>query len=164
MAITTANNFWLSLSKRQILDDVGFTVLKNLPEICVIKSDALLSNTVGYTHPILPKFQDYYLMVGIVQLCGYDSAHNELFCDKLRRGVQSEYVNYYYDSDKYNLNLITSKHSSLDDENQVSSFVTLFATKKLYKIIDVYITDIVKNPNGDWYDYNIKIKYLEEKK
>lgn len=166
MIITTANKFWLSLSPQDVLKgNVGITVFDALPDIVKIKNSAQpFDAATNMVHPILPKFQDRYLMVCIKsdKLGAWDEAgQSRYYYDNLRKGVKSDYCNFYYDDNKYTMRLITSAHNELYDSGQVTVLSTLFANKKLHRILDISITDI-KYSTSEPTSYNIKIRYLED--
>lgn len=168
MAITTANKFWLSLSPRDVLKgNVGITVMDVLFNTVDIKNSSQpFEAAVNMVHPVLPKFQDLYLMVAIKSdnLGPWDEAgQSRYYYDNLRKGVESEYCNFVYDSDKYTMNLITSAHMAVTDASSVTVLSTLFANKKLHRILDISVTDI-KTSVSEPPTYNIKIRYLENKK
>lgn len=169
MAITTANKFWLSLSPQNVLKgNVGITVMQGVVNTLEIKNSTqpfdAASNMV---HPVLPKFQDLYLMVAIKSdnLGPYDEEGRlRYYYDNLRKGVESEYCNFVYDSDKYAMNLITSAHNAATDATSVTRLSTLFTNKKLHRILDISVTDIKPATASEPPTYNIKIRYLEDKK
>lgn len=61
------------------------------------------------------------------------------------------------------MNVITSSMSLMEFSSTLLTTSGLFAKKKLYKILDVYITDI-KVDESVGYTFNLKIRYLEYKK
>ena len=169
MAITTANKFWLSLSPQDVLKgNVGIAIQKDLVNTLDIKASTQpFDFAINMAHPVLPKFQDLYLMVVIKSdnLGSYDEfGQNRYYYDNLRKGVKSDYCNFYYDSDKYTISLITSSHNEMTDATGVEVLSKLFANKKLYRILDIYITDIVKPTTNDPMTYNIKVRYLAKNK
>lgn len=168
MAIAGANKFWLSLSPQDILKgNVGITVMSGLVISPDIKASVQpFDAATNMAHPVLPKFQDRYLMVVIKSdnLGPFDEdGRLRYYYDNLRKGVESEYCNFYYDSDKYTMNLITSAHNEMTDGSSVTVLSTLFANKKLHRILDIFVTDI-KTSTTDPATYNVKIRYLEDKK
>lgn len=168
MAIAGANKFWLSLSPQSILKgNVGITVMSGIIISPDIKASVQpFDSANNMVHPVLPKFQDRYLMVAIKsdKLGPFDEdGRLRYYYDNLRKGVESEYCNFVYDSDKYTMNLITSAHNEMSDATSVTLLSTLFANKKLYRILDIFITDIVKTGQEPT-SYNIKIRYLEKNK
>ena len=168
MGITTANKFWLSLSKQDILKgNVGITVMEGVVIASQIKSTlAPFDAASSMVHPVLPKFQDLYLMVAIKRdnLGLHDENGRILYYDNLRKSVESEYCNFVYDSDKYIMHLITSAHSIITDATSVTVLSTLFTNKKLHRILDIYVTDIKPSTESEPATYNITIRYLEDKK
>lgn len=166
MAITTANKFWLSLSPQDVLKgNVGITVMREMVNTLDIKNSSQPFGTAtNMVHPVLPKFQDRCLMVAIKSnnLGPYDEkGQNRYYYDNLRKGVESEYCNFIYDSDKYTMKQITSAHNESRDEVDITILSTLFANKKLYRILDISVTDI-KTSASEPATYNIKIRYLED--
>lgn len=169
MAITTANKFWLSLSPQDVLKgNVGIAIQKQLVNTLDIKASVQpFDMAINMAHPVLPKFQDLYLMVVIKSdnLGPWDEAGQlRYYYDNLRTGVKSDYCNFYYDSDKYTISLITSAHNEATDQTSIEVLSKLFANKKLYRILDIYITDIVKPTTNDPMTYNIKVRYLAKNK
>lgn len=166
MLITTANKFWLSLSPQDVLKgNVGITVMGAVPDIVSIKNSSQPFDAANnMVHPVLPKFKDRYLMVAIKSdnLGPFDAAgQSRYYYDNLRKGVESEYCNFYYDDNKYSMRLITSAHNEINDNSQVTLLSTLFANKKLHRILDIFITDIITSTSEPT-SYNIKIRYLED--
>lgn len=168
MRITTANKFWLSLSRQDILKgNVGITVLTALPAAnSIVESVQPFNAAINFAHPVMPKFKDHYLMVcmksdiiGRLDEYGYN-----YYYDSLRKGVKSDYCNLYYDSNKYNMKLITSSHNELTDSSTVTILSQIFKDLKsdLYKILDVYVEDFVVGEDNIP-TYNVKIRYLEKK-
>lgn len=169
MAVTTANKFWLGISPQDVLKgNVGITVMGGLPDFLDIKNSVQPFDAANnMVHPVLPKFQDRYLMVAIKSdnLGHWDEAEQaRYYYDNLRKGVESEYCNFVYDSDKYIMNLITSAHNQMTDNNSVEVLSKLFANKKLHRILDIFITDIKSETASEPATYNVKIRYLEDKK
>lgn len=167
MAVTTANKFWLGISKQAILNgDVGFGCAENIPVSNDISMGIPYYVGFGFAHPVIPKFNQLYLMVGMQSnQKGLVDPSTSIITryDALRKGINTEYVNFYYDSDKYNMNVITSSMNQIQYSNSMLTTSGLFANKKLYKILDVYITDI-KGDEATGYTFNLKIRYLEYKK
>lgn len=164
MAIATANRFWVSLSPQLILKgNVGFNAGTELGSTSAIKAENDLppfQYNTGFRHPVLPKFQNLYLNVSIRS----EKSINNYYYDNLRKSVLSDYCNYYYDSDKYVMKLITSSHDTINDSTQITLLSTLLSDKKLYRVLDIYITDIVDYPEvSGQFKYNVKIRYLEKK-
>lgn len=168
MEITTANKFWLSLGRQDILKgNVGITVLTTLPTVnSIVESVQPFNAATNFAHPVIPKFKDRYLMVcmksdknGRVDENGF-----RYYYDSLRKGVESDYCNLYYDSNKYNMKLITSSHDELTDGNSVTILSQIFKDLKsdLYKILDVYVENFAE-PENEIPTYNVIIRYLEKK-
>lgn len=168
MQITTANKFWLSLSRQDILKgNVGITVLKELPTVNSIANSVQPFNAAtNFAHPVMPKFKEHYLMIAMKSdITGrFDEVGYNYYYDSLRKGVESNYCNFYYDSNKYDMKLITSSHNELDDANTITILSEIFKELKsdLYKILDVYVENFVE-PENDIPTYNVKIRYLEKK-
>lgn len=169
MATASANKFWISLSPQSILNGkVGITGSKELPNNFIIKCAVPpFSSNPSIAHPVFPKFGDIYLNVGIRSDYLGDSEYGDTYkyySDNLRKSVKSDYCIFYYDDDKYTMNLITSAHSTISDVISLTLLSDLLKNKKLYRILDIYITDITKNTQSEQeFDYNIKIRYLEKK-
>lgn len=168
MNITTANKFWLSLSRQDILKgNVGITVLLELPtDNSIANSAQPFTAATNFAHPVIPKFKEHYLMIAMKSDKNgrFDEYGNRYYYDSLRKGVESNYCNFYYDSNKYDMKLITSSHNELEDQSTITLLSEFFKKSKsdLYKILDVYVENFVE-PENDIPTYNVKIRYLEKK-
>lgn len=66
MAVTTANKFWLGIGKQAILNgDVGFGCAENIPVSNDISMGIPYYAAFSFAHPVIPKFNQLYLMVGM---------------------------------------------------------------------------------------------------
>lgn len=171
MKITSANKFWLSLSRQDILKgNVGIRVHIALPtDNSIIESIQPFNAATNFSHPVMPKYKDLYLMVCMKsdkngRYGHLDEYGNRYYYDSLRKGVESDYCNFYYDSNKYNMKLITSAHNDLGDSSSVTILSEIFKPLKsdLYKILDVYVENFVES-GAMGLTYNVKIRYLEKK-